>query len=247
MTEKIIQDKLYRHFMNYEYKLFNTFLFDWECDFFCVSKNGYQNEIEIKVTRSDFFADFKKKKHKIFVHRLAGKTHICVEGGIGRGDIICEVPARVITIRGARKFDMPDILSGKQTIVDWDRKIGKYIVNDWNDRMNINIMPRTDQYRAPVTPIRFENILQKKIPHRFWYAVPEGLIKPNEVPEYAGIIYISDTVKEIRRAPYMHKNNQDITKELLNKYYNLWNYKLSLDQKILLNTKAFKYGDNQEV
>src|SRR5665647_215120 len=47
----------------------NIYVFknDWETDFFVVQKaSGYCYDIEIKVTRSDFFADFKKRdKHQI--------------------------------------------------------------------------------------------------------------------------------------------------------------------------------------
>lgn len=54
-------------FINYEYKLFNSYLYAWECDFFAISSSGYAVEVEVKVSRSDFFADFKKEeKHRLF-------------------------------------------------------------------------------------------------------------------------------------------------------------------------------------
>ena len=33
-------------------------------------------------------------------------------------------------------------------------------------------------------------------PRRFFYAVPEGLISPREIPEYAGLIYVCQTSKK---------------------------------------------------
>jgi hypothetical protein len=51
---------------NYNYVLSNVFIFDWESDVFGLSKSGYAVEIEVKVSRSDFFADFKKGKHITF-------------------------------------------------------------------------------------------------------------------------------------------------------------------------------------
>ena len=71
MTEKLIQKALLNHFANYEYKLCNTFIFDWESDFFAISKSGYSVECEIKISRSDFKADIKKidKHHIISNHK----------------------------------------------------------------------------------------------------------------------------------------------------------------------------------
>lgn len=55
-------------FHNHEHKMLNKYIFrrDWESDFFCVSKSGYTIEVEVKMSRSDFLADFAKSKHKLF-------------------------------------------------------------------------------------------------------------------------------------------------------------------------------------
>lgn len=71
----------------------------WECDVLAISKSNLASEYELKITRSDFLADFKKPKHKKF-----------------------------------------------------ERGEGGYI-------------------------------------SKFWYVVPEGLIKKKEVPDYAGLMY----------------------------------------------------------
>jgi len=64
MNERIIQVQVYSLFQNYEYKLFNTYMFAWESDFFAISKSGYSVEVEVKISRSDFKADEKKiEKH----------------------------------------------------------------------------------------------------------------------------------------------------------------------------------------
>ena len=67
MTEyQRIYRNLWRYFYKYEFQLENSYVFDWESDFFCVSRSGYAYELEVKVSRSDFFADFKKQeKHRI--------------------------------------------------------------------------------------------------------------------------------------------------------------------------------------
>lgn len=51
---------------NHDHKFENVFVHDWEADLFSVTSSGYTYEIEVKISRSDFFADFKKTKHHFF-------------------------------------------------------------------------------------------------------------------------------------------------------------------------------------
>jgi len=107
-----------------------------EADILGVTKAGFTAEYEIKVSRSDFFADFKKRyKH----------------------------------------MRMSDSL-------------------------------KKDLYNKKAL---------FKIPNYFYYAVPEGLIKPEEVPDYAGLVYLTNVGFRIhyptqmilteKRAPKLHK------------------------------------------
>lgn len=52
---------------------------------------------------------------------------------------------------------------------------------------------------------------RKGIPQRFYYAVPEGLITLDEIPDYAGLIYVSKTGKltTIRKAPWIHRQKPE--------------------------------------
>src|SRR5688572_25955103 len=104
MTAFDINKHLNRLFANYEYKLQNSFVFNWECDFFCMSKSGYFVEVEIKVSRSDFFKDFEKGKHKIFRDLVAGKKISAYKTGYNnRGDIaVKNFPQVEISCRGYR-------------------------------------------------------------------------------------------------------------------------------------------------
>jgi hypothetical protein len=63
-----IQKGLSNYFDNHMYQLKNTYFFSktWESDYFSMTKTGYTYEVEIKVSASDFKADFKKEKHKLF-------------------------------------------------------------------------------------------------------------------------------------------------------------------------------------
>jgi hypothetical protein len=63
---------------NCRYKLSNAFIFkdDWESDFFVQKQNGYSYEFEVKISRSDFFADKKKvNKHSILENGFYKKIH----------------------------------------------------------------------------------------------------------------------------------------------------------------------------
>jgi hypothetical protein len=60
MNETDIKRKLWLAFNNFEYRLFNVYVFQFESDFLAVSKSGYVWEIEIKISKSDFKNDFIK-------------------------------------------------------------------------------------------------------------------------------------------------------------------------------------------
>lgn len=78
MSTKEIENFLFNYFVKNDYRINNAYIYKWESDFFCISKSGYSIEVEIKVSVSDFKADFKKElKHKI----LSNPYKIHVEPG----------------------------------------------------------------------------------------------------------------------------------------------------------------------
>lgn len=94
-----------------------------------------------------------------------------------------------------------------------------------------------------------------KLPNFFYYAVPEGLLEPDEVPPYAGLIYITTEkypkyhrddpdkyyydIKIVRKAPQLHKTKYtDAELNLGEKfYYNMktWqrNYREQVDYSLM--------------
>lgn len=73
MNEQTIQRTLYSIYDNYEYKLFNVYIYSMEVDFFAISKSGYAIEVEVKISKADFKKDFEKKeKHR----RYADKSFV---------------------------------------------------------------------------------------------------------------------------------------------------------------------------
>lgn len=69
MTEQEIIKRLslWTDNRKFPYQLPNSFIYSWECDFWTMTSGGETREFEIKISRSDFLADFKKEKHKVTV------------------------------------------------------------------------------------------------------------------------------------------------------------------------------------
>ena len=102
------------------------------------------------------------------------------------------------------------------------------------------------------------------MPNYFYYVVPEGLVTEDEVPEYAGLIYVYATVigngkiyyqfQEIKAAPRLHGNKIDeINLKLIDKFYynyihwkhkhekDIIEYKELLDKYRTFEGKTYKY------
>ena len=63
-----------------------------ECDVISISKSDYIYEYEIKISRSDFKADFNKKKHKLMLERDCTKDRIIKENNIMITDTWYQTP-----------------------------------------------------------------------------------------------------------------------------------------------------------
>jgi len=135
-----------------------------ECDVLGINKNEYIYEFEIKRSRADYQADFKKTyKHK----HLANKDSL-------------------------REYN-----SWRKGIVE-----------------------------------KVQNII---IPNRFFYVCEKNLIKKEEVPKYAGLLYITEKkeIENIKNAPLLHKNKAN--KELYRRIASI------LSQRIIYGCSYYTY------
>lgn len=48
----------------FPWQLANSFVYNWECDYWAMTSGGTTREFEIKISRADYFTDAKKDKHK---------------------------------------------------------------------------------------------------------------------------------------------------------------------------------------
>lgn len=192
-TEEYIQKKLDGFFAEStkKYVIENLYVFSWESDKLIETRSGLIYEFEIKISKSDFKNDFKKKnKHVI----LEGKeTHIPTFDGL------------------EPKYK--------------ERYEKNYLVGNF------------------------------KKPNYFYYAVPEGMIDKEDVPEYAGLIYVIpddgefkfNYLKLVKMAPKLHDTKY--TDDDLNLgekfYYNMLSWK---DKFCYLREKQlFAEGSDQKM
>jgi hypothetical protein len=77
MTAKEIQKHLVEKYHDKEICLSNFYMGLWEADVFRLHDNGHYTEYEVKISRSDFFADFKKKRSKKLKHEEIQKGKRC--------------------------------------------------------------------------------------------------------------------------------------------------------------------------
>jgi len=201
VTEKTIQKALYEKFISHRYKFANVFYFENESDFLTFLPSGFCYEFEIKISRSDFKADFKKVKHVI--HKNNGKKYYTVKGR----EIYNQCP-------------------------DWDfcKHFPELIIcEDYTDRYAYSMI-RRELVRLRCTAfssVEFREFKNEKLPNKFFYVVPEGLIAINEVPEYAGLIYVNDKgeTKKVKDGKFIHKQILSPAK-LWNKTYHAYENQL---------------------
>jgi len=220
MTAKEINKKLRDKFDTHKYILENSYVYNWESDFFSVTSSGYAQEIEIKISLSDFKADFNKiDKHKVLALKQQGKVTYLSKGYNTYQYEFQDL--QTLIIDGKRQYDeetgQPIRVPSKEI-----RK-GKLETDDIERFLKNKCNPKYEQISS--------NIYIKplpKTPNKFYYCCPQNLIPLELIPSYAGLYYIDENMRmtEVKKAPFIHKEKEDLTQILLDKFY--W---LSLKQK----------------
>ncbi len=196
MTEKLIQKALFKNFHSHKYRFLNIYFFENESDFLSFMPNGYCYEIEIKISRSDFKADFKKVKHDIHLSNQSGNAFYVDKMG----------PSRIHNPSWDLCRCFPELI---ESIVyqSYNRTPGK--------EEEINIWFHSS------SKIEIREVKNKKLPNKFFYAVPAGLISKSEVPDYAGLLYINEdlSVTKAKDAKFIHKDVLTMERAFNKAYY----------------------------
>lgn len=192
-TEEYIQKKLEGFFAEStkKYVIENLYVFSWESDKLIETRSGLIYEFEIKISKSDFKNDFKKKN-----------KHVILEG----------------------KEDHVPTFDGLEPIYK-EMYEKNYLVSHF------------------------------KKPNYFYYAVPEGMINKEDVPDYAGLIYVMpddgefkfNYLKLVKMAPKLHDTKY--TDDDLNLgekfYYNMLSWKDKFHY--LREKQLFAEGSDQKM
>lgn len=93
---------------------------------------------------------------------------------------------------------------------------------EWNKTLYSSI----EELRAKLKPTDSCYIANHRKPNYFYYVVPDGLIRPEEVPEYAGLLYVQKEKPGFvlaKKAPQLHKvKYKDAELNLGEKFYYNW-------------------------
>jgi hypothetical protein len=104
----------------------------------------------------------------------------------------------------------------------------KYLFSDWEiDVLSLNKNGYLTEFEVKISRSDFKADSKKKkwqwyekrienmISNYFYYTCPTGLILDTEIPNFAGLIYVSNNgLQVIRKAPLLHKKKHDKVKVL---------------------------------
>jgi hypothetical protein len=215
MTAKDINKKLRNKFDTHKYILENSYVYEWESDFFSITSSGYAQEIEVKISLSDFKADFNKiNKHKILFLKQQGKTTYLSKGYNTYLYKFQEL--QTLVIDGKRQYD--EETGELIKVPSKEIKKGKIETNDIEKFLS---KKHNAKYEQISSGIYIKTI--PKTPNKFYYCCPKNLIPLELIPSYAGLYYIDENMRmtEVKKAPFIHKNKEDLTQILLDKFYYL--------------------------
>lgn len=210
MTEKKIQRALFKSFNSHPYKFTNVFYFKNESDWLSFLASGFCYECEIKISRSDFKADFKKEKHIVHKSNEVKK------------DLFLRKRSDQFSSNPSWEFcrDFPEMIESREYFEGARINGGEY-----QQHTRVRLIAKIS------SGIEFVSTSNKMIPNKFFYVVPTGLIAKEEVPEYAGLIYVDENglVTKVKDGKFLHKDKLDI-KLLFNKAY--YSYERELWSKL---------------
>lgn len=202
MTAKNIQKALeYKFDKAYVYTN-NVYLYNEESDFLSISKDMYTHEFEIKISRSDFKADFKKSRHIEMKAFYSGIGLITVPG---RQTVSCNI----------------DVFIDSWSRFKERKSSGHYRNEEWKD-----VYPKMREVLCS-SEVTYREVKSSNLPNKFSFIVPEGLVSKDEIPEYAGLFYVNSfgSIKEIKRAKFLHKEPFGKWEELCLKFFYRNKYK----------------------
>lgn len=207
MTEKFIQKALFRLFQSHEFRFTNTYFFNNESDWLSFLNSGFCYECEIKISRSDFKADFKKERHVAHQANESGSGMFLRKHGVSK----ISNPSWEL----CREY--PDLIESSEYVHRYRTSREPF----FEERTEVYI------YMNVSSKVEFLSHKNKMLPNKFFYVVPKGLIKKEEVPDYAGLIYVDENgfCTKIKDGKFLHKDKLEPAK-LFKKTYLSYEFEL---------------------
>lgn len=202
MTEKLIQKALLKNFHSHQYKFTNVYYFQNESDWLSFLPSGFCYEVEVKISRADFKKDFSKPRHEIHKKNNSGQKYYIQRNGLERKSNpsweMCKAFPDLIESREYRTYSRRSSMA---------MEVSYY--------MNIS------------SQIEIREVKNKTLPNKFFYAVPEGLVSTEEVPDYAGLLYVKPdlTIQKVKDGKFIHKDKL-APERVFQKTYNTYERKL---------------------
>lgn len=202
MTEKLIQKALLHNFHSHQYKFTNVYYFQNESDWLSFLPSGFCYEVEVKISRADFKKDFAKPRHEIHSKNNSGSKYYIQRNGI----------EKIHNPSWALCKAFPELIESTE-------------YRSYRSRTGLEMDVR--YYFSLSSKIDIREVKNESLPNKFFYAVPEGLVSRDEVPDYAGLLYIKPdmTVQKVKDGKFIHKDKLRPEK-VFQKTYNSYERKL---------------------
>lgn len=144
-------------------------------------------------------------------------------------------------------------------IYRWDWESDLFVLKDSGFSWEFEIKISRNDYKKDFTKFKKHKLLEETrknktskhiIPNKFWYVVPKDLIKKEEIPEYAGLMYFSRGFgfEVIKEAPTIHKDVHEFDKLMVKKFFHrLINLEGRFRDKELMNILMGESKKNQDI
>lgn len=179
---------------------------------FQTANNVNSNDIASAVRR--FFSDSKYLCENTYVYLWESDVFFITKAGFS-----VEVEIKV------SKQDFKRDFSKQKHLLLANHKASRLLLKDYEG-------PYGDQYRGErrwenARCTRFDILTNEqiinRIPNRFYFAMPEGLVEPSEVPKYCGVLWVGADGRinpdRYKLAPILHRTCQDHRQVLLDRFY----------------------------
>lgn len=134
------------------------------------------------------------------------------------GNGYCETDLLVVKDGNGYVYDIEIKISRGDFIAD-KKKLVKHNILEHGNYLHLSRFEVIDKKYVECEPNTIRQTNDR--PHRFYYCVPYNLIKVEEVPHYAGLLYVCEdgTIIKKKESKLLHKEKIEVESRLCMKFY----------------------------